>query len=237
MHTSLALASPPPMHSAWRRNEAQVLRVVPVNRASDYTPGFVDRSAEICHEMLRNGSADVWLEDRVIQQRYVLDGRHCDELALVDAISLQPTAYAYALRRELEGVARAISLALNVLTQHDAREYDALLSRHLAAGRACPPRTIGDTTPVGLLSMSGVFLIFGAAALGGLLLAAGQAGKATAKVVATPVADGATGGGQQDRTRTDTSMLSESEMLRMLLEKVDAVQAEQQRAAGLSEVE
>lgn len=151
--------------------------ITPSDPCNDPTSNCTDFDRRAwCHERLREGTADVWLELESIARPIVL--RHCarasesESLALVPALRFGPASLGFALRAENASLANHLSVAAIHKTQHAPLEYLNLGQKYLGAGESCPPVVRAELGRIEFSALAGVFAVFGIVAAVGLLLTA-----------------------------------------------------------------
>jgi len=132
----------------------------------------VEPRLQWCHARLRDGTADIMLYDRPILSEYLFthggDG-HCDTLADAPWVSLLPDIWAFSVKATNKQLLRELSTAL--VTVKNSPRHMALRRDFFYVGRTCGDiAEAGETDPVALDSMWGLFII--AAAFAGMAVLA-----------------------------------------------------------------
>mmetsp|Transcript_12580 Transcript_12580/g.41709 ORF Transcript_12580/g.41709 Transcript_12580/m.41709 type:complete len:258 (-) Transcript_12580:280-1053(-) len=133
-------------------------------------------SGEWCLERLRDGSADVWIESNTIAKPVAL--RHCPSTSsdtafvLAPAISFGQSAYSFAMRSEDEELANHLSAANIFYGLQHPSERQELEQRWFDSGKSCPAVTLAEVSRIEFAPFAGVFVVFAALAIAGLLAGA-----------------------------------------------------------------
>ena len=119
----------------------------------------------------------------------------------------------------------AMHVSRAIIYAEDAGLTRRLLNKLFNRYSACPPPGVKDTTPVGFTSMAGLYIIFGVFA--GLALLAALVQRAQAATASS---------GTQLVHAEDTvdALVTDSEILRAILSKVDRLEARPAMPAGAS---
>jgi hypothetical protein len=206
---------------------------VPITVAQ--TSGDISESSEVdnlvwCHERLRDGSADIIVSDANSLQAYLLAEKgfngspNCAQLAKPGFTIGNPTRFSFAMRAEDTAFERNLSAVLDAWLMHPAASQ--LKARDLRQGETCEGsgngEDLGDTQPIGIEGMQGLFVFSGAGAAIALLSAVVQ------RLAFLCSARGPRRGTDTAASDVDSAVTTEGEMLRTLLAKVDALARSQE---------
>jgi len=171
---------------------------------------------DFCLEKLKKREVDVWLVGE-LEARRALQARGCTDLALQENIAVATVSIGLALPSQNADLARNISASIVHLKNSPAGAR--LMAQHFNVGTSiCSKKEISETTQLSLESQRGLFYIFMVIAGIALLVAGVQAMLRWADVSMS-------GDGSFHHLRKIEHTMTDGEMLRMLLKKMDSFQA------------
>eukprot|EP00931_Biecheleriopsis_adriatica_P071045 TRINITY_DN4489_c0_g3_i1.p1 TRINITY_DN4489_c0_g3~~TRINITY_DN4489_c0_g3_i1.p1 ORF type:complete len:486 (+),score=63.06 TRINITY_DN4489_c0_g3_i1:155-1612(+) len=176
---------------------------------------------DYCLEKLKKHEVDVWLVGE-LEARLALQARGCDEYALQDNIAVATVSLGFALPRQNASLARSLSASIVHLKNSPAGAR--LMARHFNVGQQiCADKAISDTTPLSLESQRGLFYIFLVTSGIATLVAVAQAGCRSSQLFMP--ADGS-----EKKSKQVEHTMTEGEMLRMLLKRMETVTGQDEPA-------
>eukprot|EP00933_Yihiella_yeosuensis_P046132 TRINITY_DN41605_c0_g1_i1.p1 TRINITY_DN41605_c0_g1~~TRINITY_DN41605_c0_g1_i1.p1 ORF type:complete len:594 (-),score=93.24 TRINITY_DN41605_c0_g1_i1:118-1899(-) len=193
-------------------------------------------SFDFCRRKLLAREADVWLDDFLTVKKYTM--KHCKDLQLVPSINLMAGSTGFALLKENFALAMNISAAVAHIKVTPT--YNALLQESFQVGRETECKSheqVDATTPVSAESMAGMFIISGTLAVIAILVALllrvrhilqERSEKKTDSIEKRDSIE--EGVERRVERRSNPGLdhtMTEGEMLRLLLQKVDVLRDSQ----------
>jgi len=202
-----------------------------VYATEDLTVTDMELLEKRCKQKLQSGEADAWMDSLVALTSFILDSKNCADFHLVSNIKVLPIQSGFLLNKADAEFAGNMSAALVHFKQ--LPEFLALQQSEFGLGRslACKqtPAAVAQSLSLHLSSMWGLFIITGAFFFISLVVAAGSAAQnrwqqIRRKDVEPDDADAVIPHAPTHAGAYHHSM-TEGEMLRMLLQKVDGLWA------------
>ena len=134
--------------------------IAPPRAEEDFVSYSILDRQEWCHQALADGRADIMLdiEASLANYLYANSSRNCASMSEASFVQIMPGALAFVFRSADEATAMRLTHVINSITQSPA--YTDLNNEYLYTGNSCGAvQDVSDTTPVSFKKMSGLFMI------------------------------------------------------------------------------
>mmetsp|Transcript_26251 Transcript_26251/g.76721 ORF Transcript_26251/g.76721 Transcript_26251/m.76721 type:complete len:311 (+) Transcript_26251:72-1004(+) len=132
--------------------------IAPPKAEDDFLRYSVLDRQKWCHQALADGRADIMLdiEASLANYLYANNSRNCASMSEASFVQIMPGALAFVFRSADEATAMLLTHVINSITQTPA--YTDLKNAYLYTGNSCGAvQDVSDTTPVTFKKMSGLF--------------------------------------------------------------------------------